>query len=110
MASSRAAGVYLYYSQGCTKLSQIYLAVLRFLNSDTWLDKFCIVGTKFSIAVNTLYSPALWNVSLFVLPDLGPNPKCAQNGWSPMHLQDGERMLITYPGLATPSVWQLLDS
>ena len=37
-------------------------------------------------------------------PNLGLNPKCAQNGWPPMHLQDGERMLTVYPDRAAPSV------
>ena len=47
---------------------------------------------------------------IFVLPKALLNYKRAQNGWSAMHLHDGERMLIVYPGVATPSVWQLLDS
>ena len=50
------------------------------------------------------------NVALSVLPDFNLNHKCAQNAWSAMHLQDGERKLIVYPGLATPFVWKLLDS
>jgi hypothetical protein len=56
------AAEYLCYSQGCTVLTRNYLAVLFFVNSVTWLDKFCIPGTKFSIlvvAVYTLCSPAL---------------------------------------------------
>ena len=49
-------------------------------------------------------------MALLALPNLGLNPKCAQNGWSPMHLQDGERMLIVYPDRATPSVGHLRAS